>query len=220
MKIRREIVPSLDQVEEARENVFFEKLRSTLEAGDFRRQDRMIDRLLEQGYASTDIAAALIHLLQGGATGGTATAAAPATPPAALPPAPKRVEHESPAPRAEVRAPRRSKDDEGAIPRDEDAPSRKAKYERPPRTGREPGFTALFLNVGRKDLVTPADLVGKIAGVTRLPAEIVGAIDIHQRHSLVDVSAEHASLVVDKLSGVRVKGQVLRPALADQTPTV
>jgi ATP-dependent RNA helicase DeaD len=65
LKIRRERVPSLDQVEEARENVFFEKLRATLDAGTYRKQDRMIDRLLEQGYPSTDIAAALIHLLQG-----------------------------------------------------------------------------------------------------------------------------------------------------------
>ncbi|HOD48255.1 MAG TPA: DEAD/DEAH box helicase, partial [Opitutaceae bacterium] len=63
LKIRRENIPSLDQVEEARENVFFEKLRATLDAGEFRKQERMIDRLLEQGYASTDIASALIHIL-------------------------------------------------------------------------------------------------------------------------------------------------------------
>jgi len=62
-------------VEEARENQFFEKLRGTLEAARFKKQDRMVDRLLEQGYASTDIAAALIHMLQGGEGDGSATAA-------------------------------------------------------------------------------------------------------------------------------------------------
>ena len=67
----------------------------------------------------------------------------------------------------------------------------------------------LFMNVGRKNLVTPADVVGKIAGVTRLPASIVGAIDIHQRHLLVDVAAEHADLVISKLNGIRVKGEAL-----------
>jgi ATP-dependent RNA helicase DeaD len=75
-------------------------------------------------------------------------------------------------------------------------------------------MTTVFLNVGRKQLVTPADIVGKIAGVTRLPADIVGAIDIHQRHSLVDVAEAHAGLVVKKLAGIRVKGQVLSPTLA------
>jgi ATP-dependent RNA helicase DeaD len=68
--------------------------------------------------------------------------------------------------------------------------------------------------VGRKDLVTPADIVGKIAGVTRLPASVVGAIDIHQRHVLVDVDAEHAPLIVQKMAGIKLKGAVLAPAMA------
>jgi ATP-dependent RNA helicase DeaD len=68
----------------------------------------------------------------------------------------------------------------------------------------------LFMNVGRKDLVTPADVVGKIAGVTRLPAAIVGAIDIHQRHLIVDVAAEQADLVIEKLNGIRMKGESLK----------
>src|SRR5690606_23029722 len=48
----------------------------------------------------------------------------------------------------------------------------KARYDRPTRTGREEGMATIFLNVGRKQLVTPADIVGKIAGVTRLPADV------------------------------------------------
>ncbi|HEY9248363.1 MAG TPA: DEAD/DEAH box helicase, partial [Rariglobus sp.] len=60
LKIRRENVPSLDQVEEARENVFFEKVRGVLEAGKYVKQDRFIDRLMEQGYSSTDVVSALL----------------------------------------------------------------------------------------------------------------------------------------------------------------
>jgi ATP-dependent RNA helicase DeaD len=82
------------------------------------------------------------------------------------------------------------------------------------RTGREEGFTTLFLNVGRKNLIQPGDVVGKIAGVSRLPARVVGSIDIRQRHTLVDVATEHADFIMDKLRGVRVKGQALHPALA------
>ena len=86
--------------------------------------------------------------------------------------------------------------------------------ERPARTGREAGMTTLFLNVGRKQLVQAADVVGKIAGVTRLPAGVVGAIDLHQRHILVDVAEEHAELILRKLAGVRMKGVVLAPVHA------
>jgi ATP-dependent RNA helicase DeaD len=94
----------------------------------------------------------------------------------------------------------------------------KPQFERPARTGHEPGMATIFLNVGRKQLITPADVVGKIAGVTRLPASVVGALDIHQRHTLVDVAKEHVELVLTKLVGIRVKGVALAPTLA-QTET-
>ena len=51
---------------------------------------------------------------------------------------------------------------------------------------------------------------GKIAGVTRLPASIVGAIDIHEDHTHVDVISEHADAVITKLAGIRVKNQSLK----------
>jgi ATP-dependent RNA helicase DeaD len=61
-KIRRERVPSLEQVEERRANIFFDTLRSTLEGGSYKRFDNHTDRLLDQGYSPTDIISALMHL--------------------------------------------------------------------------------------------------------------------------------------------------------------
>lgn len=78
-------------------------------------------------------------------------------------------------------------------------------------------MSTLFMNIGRKQLITPADVVGKIAGVTRLSADVVGAIDIHQRHLLVDVAADHAGLIAEKLNGIRVKGEILKVTPADAT---
>ena len=52
--------------------------------------------------------------------------------------------------------------------------------------------------------------------MTRLPASVVGAIDIHQRHMLVDVDKEHAPLIIKKLAGIRLKGEALAPALAGE----
>ena len=206
LKIRRENVPSLDQVEEARENVFFEKLRATLNENKFTKQDRIIDRLLDQGYSSTDICSALLHLMQGSDKTDTGT-----TPSSFRGSSSNGGDFER-APKQERKSSRRD-EDEGAFNEPKNRPS-KAKFERPARTGREAGFTTIFVNVGRKELVTPADLVGKIAGVTRLPANVVGAIDIHQRHALVDVASEHAPLIIERLNGIRLKGQTLKPALA------
>ena len=72
--------------------------------------------------------------------------------------------------------------------------------------------------MGRKHLVTPADIVGKVAGVSRLPADVVGAIDIHQRHSLVDIADIAVPKVLEKLTGIRMKGEMLKPLPASQAP--
>lgn len=208
LNIRRENIPSLDEVEEARGNVFFQKLRATLDEKKFKSHDAMVDRLLDMGYTSTDIASALIHLMSGQEAEKAAPqkAAAPkaeradpgavSRPPESTPPAPRPAtpKHETTEPTPRPAA------DKGA----------KRGFERKARTGREPGFSVVSFNVGRQHLITPADLVGKIAGVTRLPANVVGAIDIHEDHTLVDVATEHAELVATKLAGIRIKNQALK----------
>src|SRR5688572_6160789 len=103
LDVRRGRIPSLDEVEEARTSVFFEKIRATLDAKEFKPHDRMIDRLLDQGYASTDICSALISMLQGAQPAGPAKAppakpAAPTMPEFAPPPRAKPQREYKPAP--------------------------------------------------------------------------------------------------------------------------
>lgn len=244
LNMRRERVPSMDEVEEARGNVFYEKLRATLEEKKFKTHDQMFERLIEQGYTSTDIASALMHLLQGqnaepakapppvktrpkaeriaanepvvpsvaAAAPGITTAPfldRPPTPVVTPAPAHGKVERVVPTRLEPVR--RTGSTHEGTGDR---FAAQKRTFERKPRTGREPGFTTVVFNVGRQHLVTPADLVGKIAGVTRLPANVVGAIDIHEEHTNVDVATEHVAQIVAKLAGIRVKSQSLKPVVA------
>jgi ATP-dependent RNA helicase DeaD len=56
--------PTAAEVDEARSDVFLTKLRATLSGGEFKRQNHLIERLLEEGFTSTDIASALLHQLQ------------------------------------------------------------------------------------------------------------------------------------------------------------
>src|SRR6185369_7421359 len=64
-RIHRGRIPTEGEVEEAKTSVFLDKLRLTLKSGEFKRQDHLIERLLEEGFSSTDIASALLHQLQG-----------------------------------------------------------------------------------------------------------------------------------------------------------
>jgi ATP-dependent RNA helicase DeaD len=60
-KIRREQVPTVEAVENRRSDALYERLRSTLEAGDFSRRTPLVERLLEQGYTPTEVAAGILH---------------------------------------------------------------------------------------------------------------------------------------------------------------
>ncbi len=64
MRVQRGKIPTPAEVEEARANVFLDKIRATLRGTEFKRNDHIIERLLEEGFSSTDIAAALLHQLQ------------------------------------------------------------------------------------------------------------------------------------------------------------
>jgi ATP-dependent RNA helicase DeaD len=66
VRIERGRIPTEHEVEAARENVFLDKLRSLLTSGEFPKQDRLVERLTEEGFTASDIVSALIHQLQSG----------------------------------------------------------------------------------------------------------------------------------------------------------
>ena len=81
--------------------------------------------------------------------------------------------------------------------------------ERPRRGGRSPagGMARLFVSAGRDVGLSPRDLVGAIAHEAGLGARDIGAIDIADRFSLVEVPDEVADYVVESLNGARVRGR-------------
>jgi ATP-dependent RNA helicase DeaD len=74
-RIHRATAPTIDEVEEARANAVLDKVRATLKHGEFKRQDQFVERLLEEGFSSTDIASALLHHLEGAQSAPAANAA-------------------------------------------------------------------------------------------------------------------------------------------------
>jgi ATP-dependent RNA helicase DeaD len=76
------------------------------------------------------------------------------------------------------------------------------------RGGRRPteGMTRLFISLGRSSGVRPQDLVGAITGETELAGRDVGAIEITDRFSLVEVPAQAAEAVIEALGASRIKG--------------
>ncbi|GAB4438807.1 MAG: DEAD/DEAH box helicase [Chloroflexi bacterium OHK40] len=80
--------------------------------------------------------------------------------------------------------------------------------------GVEPGMTRLFLDLGRFDRVRPADIVGAIANEVGVPGKQIGAIDIYDRFSFVEVPSDLAQRVLRGLDGASLRGKPLRVSLA------
>ncbi|HEX8637657.1 MAG TPA: DbpA RNA binding domain-containing protein, partial [Pyrinomonadaceae bacterium] len=71
----------------------------------------------------------------------------------------------------------------------------------------EDGMVRLFLDVGREARVGPADIVGAIANEAGVPGKAIGAIDVYDRFTLVDVPAEFAAQVIEGMSKARIRNQ-------------
>jgi len=199
-RIRRERIPSAEEVEGKRASAFAEALRETLAKGEYKRHDEMLDRFLAQDYSPTDITSALIHLL--GEDKARSGQSIPED-------RPRPDYHRQPDAGARNRR-ERGRDD----------------YERPPRAERtgpreeagvvshEAGMVRLAFNVGRAHEVQPGDFVGVIAGVTAIPKGEIGAIFLQATKTLVDVAEPRVALVLKKLNGIQFKGRKLAVRLA------
>jgi ATP-dependent RNA helicase DeaD len=69
------------------------------------------------------------------------------------------------------------------------------------------GRTRLFVNAGRSARIRPQDLVGAIAGETTLTGRDIGAIEIADRFSLVEVPETAADEVIAALRATTLKGR-------------
>jgi ATP-dependent RNA helicase DeaD len=104
----------------------------------------------------------------------------------------------------------------GPVADDEDIPEVVPKGDRPAKPGvkggRPPraagaGMTRVFVGAGRSAGIRPQDIVGAIAGETRLSGRDIGAIEIADRFTLVEVPEPAADEVVKALRASTIKGK-------------
>jgi ATP-dependent RNA helicase DeaD len=254
VKMQRGKPPSAQDVENALANLFLDRIRTTLKSADIRKHEPMVERLLEEGFSSTDVACGLLQLLQAGEAAAPGQTAGVESRPAARPDMERKKERYQsdrtpnfdkrpreqhtaaqrfqpaikPAPRpAEVTdRPKKLKPEQQPIrqapeaktpppeertePKKETSPQAAAKPSR--RTPEEQ--TRLFMNVGAEMGIGPDDVVGTILGETGLPANIVGAIDVRERHLFVDVATEHSKAIIAKLNRTQIKNRKLKVKIA------
>ncbi len=191
--VKRERIPSVEQVEGRRADLIFDDLKERLEAGKFDAYQDNIDRLLEQGHTPTDIAGALVTMIRE-ASGREGSAIE------------EDREADRPARRESVRPQRDERpqyDDRGPRPERSGPP-------RGPSPGSEAGMTRLFLSLGKTHGVMAKEIVGMLYREAGLPDGCLGRISLFPKHSLVDVPEQFVGQVIERTRNARLRGRPFR----------
>ena len=72
---------------------------------------------------------------------------------------------------------------------------------------KDEGMVRLFIDAGRTSGIRPSDIVGAIANEADVPGQAIGAIDIYDRFSFVDVPAKYLHQVLDRMSGATIRSR-------------
>ncbi|HEX8369055.1 MAG TPA: DEAD/DEAH box helicase [Pyrinomonadaceae bacterium] len=78
-------------------------------------------------------------------------------------------------------------------------------------------MTRLFVDVGRSHGVSAGDIVGAIANEGNVPGKAIGAIDIYDRFTLVDVPSEFTEQVLEQMRNSRIRSQKANLRVADSS---
>jgi ATP-dependent RNA helicase DeaD len=77
-----------------------------------------------------------------------------------------------------------------------------------------PGFTRLFVTMGKKDRIHPRDIVDLISESTNLTGSKVGDIALYDKFSFVEVPSDYADEIVGKLARTSIQGSPVSFSIA------
>jgi ATP-dependent RNA helicase DeaD len=188
--IKREKIPSVEQVDGKRADLIFDNVKERLEAGSYSLYQDQVDRLLEQGHTATDIACALITML-------------------------REANGREGAEIQEDREPEVASRD-GKKPRGEKFKKEDRDQERSPRGKKheegvaEEGMSRLFISLGKGAGIMPKDIVGMMYREAGIPDGCLGRITLFPKHCLVDVPEGLADQVINKTRSSKLRGKTFR----------
>jgi ATP-dependent RNA helicase DeaD len=78
----------------------------------------------------------------------------------------------------------------------------------------EEGMVRLMIEAGRRNNVHPGDIVGAIANEANVPGKTIGAIDIYDDFTIVEVPAQYSEQILKAMTGATVRGREVRVRIA------
>jgi ATP-dependent RNA helicase DeaD len=210
-KIEIATVPTVADLRTRRLELTKASLREGILAGDLDAFRSIVEALAEE-FDVMDVAAAAVKQLELSNGGSADEKEIPAVEPRRERPA--GAERSGPPSRGDrpertTRFERADRPERAGPPARTDRPARAPEGERPARPARKPQWDVarLYVGAGRLARVRPGDLVGAIANELQLDASVVGAIQIQDKFSIVEVPDEIADDIIDALRNTTIKGK-------------
>jgi ATP-dependent RNA helicase DeaD len=203
-KIAEYNLPTREEMLQRRDERFAEKLTEQMSAGNYKREAALVVKLTEFGFNPMEVAAAAIKMAR----------SSESVVPVADLIEPASISRDRDGQRNGQRDGYRGKRTNGAFGKDQGRGANIPSGGRATR-GTDLGFVRLHMNLGGQHGLRPSDVVGAIAGEVGIPGKSIGAIDIQNDHTFVDVSESHVRLVLQKSGGkysLRGKTVVLKLA--------
>jgi ATP-dependent RNA helicase DeaD len=203
-KIAKMELPTVEAVQERRQSYFINQLNQVLQTGELEAEAALIENLVHAGYDAVEVAMAAMRMARA---------------------------KELHRPIEEIK-PLRDRDDafkrdrntrrpEGARSangRGEGRFERSGNARRPEiRTGREADMVRLVIDQGHNQGIRPRDIVGAIAAEAGIPGKAIGAIDIQNDQTYVDVKASHVEQVLKQMRKWRLRGKQIKMMRADRS---
>lgn len=87
---------------------------------------------------------------------------------------------------------------------------RSARPQRAPRGKREQGMVRLSMSIGRANGIKPGDIVYNIASKANIPGSVIGAIDIRNDETYLDVPDMYVDAVLNKMKNEKIRGRSMK----------
>jgi ATP-dependent RNA helicase DeaD len=180
-EISRLQIPTIEDIEKRRKALLMKRILDCLESGKSREEKEIVAELVEMGHDPLQIAAAALNMARGEEKQRPLS-----------PISPVQEEKKSSGTRNQIRG-SKIKDDRHPAVRNTS------------KSSQEKGMVRLTLNAGKAQGIKPGDIVGTIATLANLPGNAIGAINILEKNTFVDISQQFVAQALAKSGKYRIR---------------
>jgi ATP-dependent RNA helicase DeaD len=176
--ITRIPIPTSEEIEAHREKLLVDQMSTMLQKGDCQKESRIVAKLVEAGHDTEQIAAIALKMARG---------------------------EEKQRPIAHVTAVREERTPKPRIEIRHSKIVSKSERKVVTNVSREKGMVRLSLNAGKSHGVRPGDVVSTITYYAKFPGNAIGAINILDKHTLVDLPERFVEQALAKNGKYRIR---------------